>query len=63
MMFSSFKQDIELGFANGIPREEVIDILVKSYKSSYIYQMVEKEVAQICKQVGQVYNSSFFSLN
>ncbi|PPD83615.1 hypothetical protein GOBAR_DD19444 [Gossypium barbadense] len=47
-----FGKDIELGFANGIPTEEVIDILVKSYKSSDIYQMVQKEIAQICKQGG-----------
>ncbi|XP_040944295.1 ABC transporter G family member 1-like [Gossypium hirsutum] len=52
MMFCSFKQDIEQGFANGIPTLEVIDILVKSYKSSDIYQMAQKEVAQICKQGG-----------
>ncbi|TYG80793.1 hypothetical protein ES288_D02G244300v1 [Gossypium darwinii] len=49
---SAANEDIELGFANGIPTEEVIDILVKSYKSSDIYQMVQKEIAQICKQGG-----------
>ncbi|XP_012480009.1 ABC transporter G family member 1 isoform X1 [Gossypium raimondii] len=47
-----FDKDIEQGFANGIPTLEVIDILVKSYKSSDIYQMAQKEVAQICKQGG-----------
>ncbi|KAE8692027.1 ABC transporter G family member 11 [Hibiscus syriacus] len=36
---------------NGFPcPKEVIDILVKSYKSSDLYQMVQKEIAQICKQ-------------
>ncbi|XP_022762408.1 ABC transporter G family member 11-like [Durio zibethinus] len=47
-----FDKDIELGFANGIPTEEVINILVKSYKSSDVYQEVQKEIAQICKQDG-----------
>ncbi|KAK6253287.1 hypothetical protein QUC31_015007 [Theobroma cacao] len=45
-----FEKDIEQGFANGIPAEEVINILVKSYKSSDVYQTVQREVAQICKQ-------------
>ncbi|KAE8672778.1 ABC transporter G family member 11 [Hibiscus syriacus] len=48
-----FDKDIELGYANGIPTEEVIDILVKSYKSSDVYQMVQYEIAQICKQGGE----------
>ncbi|GMJ12916.1 ARABIDOPSIS THALIANA WHITE-BROWN COMPLEX HOMOLOG PROTEIN 11, CUTICULAR DEFECT AND ORGAN FUSION 1 [Hibiscus trionum] len=47
-----FDKDIELGYANGIPTEEVIDILVKSYKSSDVYQMVQQDIAQICKQGG-----------
>ncbi|XVE93156.1 hypothetical protein REPUB_Repub01dG0166000 [Reevesia pubescens] len=47
-----FDKDIELGFANGITTEEVIDILVKSYKSSDVYHQVQKEIAQICKQDG-----------
>ncbi|KAE8670048.1 ABC transporter G family member 11 [Hibiscus syriacus] len=48
-----FDKDIELGYANGIPTEEVIDILVKSYKSYDVYQMVQHEIAQICKQGGE----------
>ncbi|KAK8562754.1 hypothetical protein V6N13_018684 [Hibiscus sabdariffa] len=48
-----FDKDIELGYANGIPTEEVIEILVKSYKSSDVYQMVQQEIAQICKQGGK----------
>ncbi|KAE8716772.1 ABC transporter G family member 11 [Hibiscus syriacus] len=48
-----FDKDIELGYANGIPTEEVIDILVNSYKSSNVYQMVQQEIAQICKQGGE----------
>ncbi|KAK8562753.1 hypothetical protein V6N13_018685 [Hibiscus sabdariffa] len=48
-----FDKDIELGYASGIPTEEVIEILVKSYKSSDVYQMVQQEIAQICKQGGK----------
>ncbi|KAL4281640.1 hypothetical protein GQ457_03G004500 [Hibiscus cannabinus] len=48
-----FDKDIELGYANGIPTEEVIEILVKSYKSSDVYQMVQQDIAQICKQGGK----------
>ncbi|XWS39748.1 hypothetical protein CRYUN_Cryun18bG0080900 [Craigia yunnanensis] len=47
-----FDKDIEQGFANGIPTEEVINILVKSYKSSDVYQQVQKEIAHIYKQDG-----------
>ncbi|XVF44802.1 hypothetical protein PTKIN_Ptkin02bG0153200 [Pterospermum kingtungense] len=47
-----FEKDIELGFANGIPTEEVINILVNSYKSCDVNQQVKKEIAQICKQDG-----------
>ncbi|XWS68272.1 hypothetical protein CRYUN_Cryun04dG0076400 [Craigia yunnanensis] len=47
-----FDKDIELGFANGIPTEEVINILVKSYKSCDVYQQVQKEIAQINIQDG-----------
>ncbi|OMO63605.1 ABC transporter-like protein [Corchorus olitorius] len=47
-----FDKDIEHGFANSIPTEEVIKILVQSYKSSDIYKQVQNEVAQISKQDG-----------
>lgn len=49
--FVTKSQDIEQGFANSIPTEEVINILVQSYKSSDICQKVQREVAQIRKQV------------
>ncbi|XWS39749.1 hypothetical protein CRYUN_Cryun18bG0081000 [Craigia yunnanensis] len=45
-------KDIEQGFANSIPTEEVINILVQSCKSSDICLQVQREVAQICKQDG-----------
>ncbi|KAL4363803.1 hypothetical protein GQ457_04G003850 [Hibiscus cannabinus] len=44
-------EDIEEGFANAIPAEEVINILVNSYKSSDIFQHAQTEIAQSCKQV------------
>ncbi|XVE66572.1 hypothetical protein DITRI_Ditri08aG0089400 [Diplodiscus trichospermus] len=47
-----FDMDIEQGFPNSIPTEEVISILVQSYKSSDICQQVQREVAQICQQDG-----------
>ncbi|KAB2091430.1 hypothetical protein ES319_A03G190300v1 [Gossypium barbadense] len=46
-----FDKDIEEGFVNEIPTEEVINILVNSYKSSDIFQHAQTEIAQICKQV------------
>ncbi|PPR84425.1 hypothetical protein GOBAR_AA36285 [Gossypium barbadense] len=45
-----FDKDIEEGFVNEIPTEEVINILVNSYKSSDIFQHAQTEIAQICKQ-------------
>ncbi|KAA3482535.1 ABC transporter G family member 11-like [Gossypium australe] len=45
-----FDKDIEEGFINEIPTEEVINILVNSYKSSDIFQHAQTETAQICKQ-------------
>ncbi|MBA0614045.1 hypothetical protein Godav_014378, partial [Gossypium davidsonii] len=42
--------DIKEGFVNEIPTEEVINILVNSYKSSDIFQHAQTEIAQICKQ-------------
>ncbi|KAK8529765.1 hypothetical protein V6N13_102667 [Hibiscus sabdariffa] len=45
-----FDKDIEEGFANAIPTKEVINILVNSYKSSDIFQHVQTEIAQSCKQ-------------
>ncbi|MBA0649260.1 hypothetical protein Goklo_016839 [Gossypium klotzschianum] len=45
-----FDKDIKEGFVNEIPTEEVINILVNSYKSSDIFQHAQTEIAQICKQ-------------
>ncbi|XVF67240.1 hypothetical protein PTKIN_Ptkin10aG0104700 [Pterospermum kingtungense] len=45
-----FDEDIEQGFVDAIPTEEVINILVSSYKSSDICQHVEREILQIYKQ-------------
>ncbi|OMO63596.1 ABC transporter-like protein [Corchorus olitorius] len=47
-----FDKDIEQGFADSIPTNEVIKILVQSYKSSDICKQVQSEIAQICKQDG-----------
>ncbi|XP_057976701.1 ABC transporter G family member 1-like [Malania oleifera] len=44
-----FDEDIEGGLSGKRPTEEVIDILVKSYKSSNSYQQVQRQVAEICK--------------
>ncbi|XVF67237.1 hypothetical protein PTKIN_Ptkin10aG0104400 [Pterospermum kingtungense] len=61
-----FEKDIELGFANGLPTEGAINILVKSYKSSHVYQHVQKEIGHICKQDGGILeknkrNANFFT--
>ncbi|KAK9056592.1 hypothetical protein SSX86_023954 [Deinandra increscens subsp. villosa] len=45
-----FDEDIELGSAGRKPTEEVINILVDSYKSSATYQEVKSNVAEICKK-------------
>ncbi|RDX90812.1 ABC transporter G family member 11, partial [Mucuna pruriens] len=42
-----FEQDAEEGFGKGVPTEEAIDILVKSYRSSQIRKQVNKEVEKI----------------
>ena len=44
-------QDLEKGSDGGIPTEEAIESLKKSYKSSKTYQQVQRQVAEICKQV------------
>ena len=44
-------QDLEQGLDGGIPTEEVINSLTRSYKSSEIYQQVQRQVSEICKQV------------
>ena len=44
-------QDLEKGSDGGIPKEEAIESLKKSYKSSETYQQVQRQVAEICKQV------------
>ncbi|CAK9174054.1 unnamed protein product [Ilex paraguariensis] len=49
-----FDQDIEQGLRNKKPTEEVINTLVKSYQSSTSYQDIQRQVAQISKQEGEV---------
>ena len=44
-------QDLEKRSDGGIPTEEAIESLKKSYKSSKTYQQVQRQVAEICKQV------------
>ncbi|KAK4605108.1 hypothetical protein RGQ29_013261 [Quercus rubra] len=45
-----FGKDLEQGLDGGIPTEEVINSLTRSYKSSEIYQQVRRQVSEICKQ-------------
>ncbi|XP_031128203.1 ABC transporter G family member 11-like [Ipomoea triloba] len=52
--FDNNDEDIEQGCARGIPTEEVINILVNSYKSSDRFREVQTQVAQISKQEGEV---------
>nr|XP_016446870.1 PREDICTED: ABC transporter G family member 11-like isoform X1 [Nicotiana tabacum] len=49
-----FDEDIEQGSAGRIPTEEVIDLLVNSYKSSEEYHEVQNQVAEICQQGGEI---------
>ncbi|KAK7363113.1 hypothetical protein VNO77_05243 [Canavalia gladiata] len=42
-----FEQDAEEGLGKGVPAEQAIDILVKSYRSSRIRKQVKKEVVKI----------------
>ncbi|KAK4605111.1 hypothetical protein RGQ29_013262 [Quercus rubra] len=45
-----FGKDLEQGLDGGIPTEEAINSLTRSYKSSEIYQQVRRQVSEICKQ-------------
>ncbi|KAJ9705823.1 hypothetical protein PVL29_003769 [Vitis rotundifolia] len=45
-----FEEDIEQGLGGKKPKEEVIDILIKAYKSSGSCQQVQAQVTEICKQ-------------
>ncbi|XP_049411400.1 ABC transporter G family member 1-like [Solanum stenotomum] len=50
-----FDEDIEQGSAGGRrPTEEVIDLLINSYKSSEGYHEVQSHVAEICHQGGEM---------
>ncbi|XP_016446873.2 LOW QUALITY PROTEIN: ABC transporter G family member 1 [Nicotiana tabacum] len=51
---SDFDQDIEEGSTGRKSTEEVINILVKSYKSSDKYRAVQSQVAEICKEEGEI---------
>nr|XP_016487178.1 PREDICTED: ABC transporter G family member 11-like isoform X2 [Nicotiana tabacum] len=52
---SDFDQDdIEEGSTRRQPTEEMINILIKSYKASEKSEAVECQVAEICKQEGEV---------
>ncbi|XP_009763606.1 ABC transporter G family member 1-like [Nicotiana sylvestris] len=51
---SDFDQDIEEGSTGRKSTEEVINILIKSYKSSDKYNAVQSQVAEICKQEGEI---------
>ncbi|KAG6742641.1 hypothetical protein POTOM_053562 [Populus tomentosa] len=45
-----FEKDLEQGLDDAIPTQEVINILVKSYKSSDYWQQVQVKVEEICKE-------------
>ncbi|KAK4605374.1 hypothetical protein RGQ29_013438 [Quercus rubra] len=47
---TDFGKDLEQGLDGGIPTEEVINSLTRSYKSSEIYQQVRRQVSEICKR-------------
>ncbi|XP_057494530.1 ABC transporter G family member 1-like isoform X2 [Actinidia eriantha] len=47
-----FDEDIEQGSIGKKTTEEVIDILVTSFKSSDAYQEVRRQVSEMCKQEG-----------
>ncbi|XP_009611614.1 ABC transporter G family member 1-like isoform X1 [Nicotiana tomentosiformis] len=49
-----FDEDIEQGSAGRIPTEEVIDLLVNSFKSSEEYHEIQNQVAEICEQGGEI---------
>ncbi|OIT07727.1 PREDICTED: ABC transporter G family member 11-like isoform X2 [Nicotiana attenuata] len=49
-----FDEDVEQGSAGRKPTEEVIDLLVNSYKSSEEYHEVQNQVAEICQQGGEI---------
>ncbi|WMV12599.1 hypothetical protein MTR67_005984 [Solanum verrucosum] len=51
---SDFDQDIEQGPTSRKSTEEVINILIKSYSDSDKYRAVQSQVAEICKQEGDV---------
>ncbi|XP_055816130.1 ABC transporter G family member 1-like [Solanum dulcamara] len=51
---SDFDQDIEEGPTRRKSTEEVINILIKSYSGSDKYRAVRSQVAEICKQEGEV---------
>nr|H9BZ66.1 RecName: Full=ABC transporter G family member 1; Short=ABC transporter ABCG.1; Short=PhABCG1 [Petunia x hybrida]AFC36404.1 ABCG1 [Petunia x hybrida] len=51
---SDFDQDIEEGSTRRKSTEEVIDILIKSYKASDKYNAVQSQVAEICQQEGEM---------
>ncbi|KAH0731992.1 hypothetical protein KY289_003180 [Solanum tuberosum] len=51
---SDFDQDIEEGPTSRKSTEEVINILIKSYSDSDKFEAVQSQVAEICKQEGEV---------
>ncbi|XP_009784910.1 ABC transporter G family member 1-like isoform X2 [Nicotiana sylvestris] len=49
-----FDEDIEQGSAGRKPIEEVIDLLVNSFKSSKEYHEVQNQIVEICQQGGEI---------
>lgn len=50
---TDFDEDIEEGSAGKKPTQEVISVLIESYKSSLNYQEVQRQVAEICSNNGE----------
>ncbi|KAJ9177561.1 hypothetical protein P3X46_012768 [Hevea brasiliensis] len=49
-----FDGDLEQGLGGFISTEEAINVLVKSYESSEIFQQVKQQVAYICEKKGKI---------
>ncbi|XP_033514287.1 ABC transporter G family member 1-like [Nicotiana tomentosiformis] len=49
-----FYEDIEHGLAGRKPTEEVVDLLINSYKSSEGYHKIQNQVLEICQQGGEI---------
>ncbi|XP_019171626.1 PREDICTED: ABC transporter G family member 11-like isoform X3 [Ipomoea nil] len=56
--FDGYDEESLRGRARSMPTEEIINILVRSYRSSDRYQEVQTQVAEICRQEGEMLKKS-----